>query len=81
MIAEAKKNFDEQKQCFQQEACDLVEKWHQNSLRNFDALQLRISEMLVNDGCSEKQDIVKEKSVKELQKIDLSMPCMLSRSF
>lgn len=76
MIAEAKKNFDAQKQYFQQEASEIVEKWHQNSLRNFDALQMRISELLLNGDCSDTQDIVKEKPVK-----DPSMPCMLSISF
>lgn len=82
VIAEAKKNFDEQKQCFQQEAGDLVEKWHQNSLRNFDALQLRISELLLNVDCSQKQVIAKiEKPVEPMKKIDPSMPCMLSMCF
>lgn len=82
VIAEAKKNFDEQKEGFQQAARDLVEQWHQNSLRNFDALQLRISELFLNDGCSEKRQVIaKEKPVEEFEKIDRSMPCMLSMSF
>lgn len=82
VIAEAKKNYDEQKQCFQQEARDLVEKWHQNSLGNFDALQLRISELLLNVDCNQKQQVIaKEKPVEPMKKIDPSMPCMLSMCF
>lgn len=82
VIAEAKKNFDAQKEGFQRAARDLVEEWHQNSLRNFDALQMRISEHFLNDGYSEKRPVIaKEKPVEEFTKIDRSMPCMLSMYF
>lgn len=78
VIVEAKKNSDEQRQYFQQEAREMVDKWHQNSLRIFEALQFRISELLFNDCCTERRDIAIEKPVTEMKKIDPSMPCMLN---